>query len=80
MMTSLSGMLEKLRMMFEAATAHSCFSARPSSSKLNRPSSSKLQAPGRSLLAHFRTDDSLLEDPDPVLWLKDKWTKVTQGN
>lgn len=66
-MTSLSGMKEKFRIIFEAATAHCCFSARPSSSRLNKPSSSNHQSEERDLDIFFCTTASVTEEPDPRL-------------
>jgi hypothetical protein len=40
MIVSFSGIKEKLRIILEAAIAHCCLSALPSSSLLNKPSSS----------------------------------------
>ena len=64
--TSFSGMKEKLRIIFEATTAHICFSARPSSFRLNRPSSPS-HHPEDWLLVPFLSDASVTEEPDPNL-------------
>lgn len=64
--TSLSGMKEKLRIIFEATTAHCCFSARPSSSILNRPSSSNHQSEERCLVPLW-TEASVLDGSVPLL-------------
>lgn len=64
---SFSGMKEKFRMIFEAATAHCCFSPRPSSSRLKRPSSSNHQFEVRDLDILFCTTASVTEEPDPRL-------------
>ena len=63
---SFSGMKEKLRRTFEAATAPCCFSARPSSSRLNKPSSSAHHSEERGLVTLF-ADASTREEPDPKL-------------
>lgn len=65
--TSLSGMKEKFLMIFEAATAHCCFSARPSSSKLNRPSSSSHNSVKRDFVTPLCCVDSVPAEPDPTL-------------
>jgi hypothetical protein len=66
-MTSFSGMNEKFRIIFEAATAHCCFSVRPSSSRLNKPSSSNHQSEERDLDIFFSTAASVTEEQDPRL-------------
>lgn len=74
--TSLSGMNEKFRMIFEAPTAHCCFSVRPSSSRLNKPSSSNHHSEERTLAAFFCTNEPAAEEPDPTLPHKTHYSHV----
>lgn len=67
-MTSLSGMKEKFLIIFEATTAHSCFSALPSSSKLNRESSSNHNSERRDFVMPLCCLDSELVGPE--IWLQ----------